>query len=386
MKIAAMNRKQVIRHLVIAVLTTCCAQRMPGAPSEEDSYLSCLQKSIASVGSNLPAITKSAEQAAGDFLSGGNLWAAGRQADFISEACGRAGGLMSIAPLGKQSLTNRDVILYAVPGRLDVGDANLIEQWQKKGARVVRFDSRAGVFGNGFPVDTVINVCELWTWTGEFVAACARLGKMPVLYQSYGLPGGPERGRKYQGKKDHDDFTIQPIAPGVLGQAYLDQVRTMLAEIQRTQMPKIVQAAKWWREASSNSTTILVTGHMFPRHALDPRTIPCGRFVAAPAWEDKELLDPATLPKFLLHLGYQFAAQKLVDQARASGMKLVYSTVQAAKPPEPASNILYLEPGWPLTDACVRVPGYDVPILPASGVIQAAIYWSIMAERAKAIR
>jgi hypothetical protein len=27
------------------------------------------------------------------------------------------------------------------------------------------------------------------------------------------------------------------------------------------------------------------------------------------------------------------------------------------------------------------VPGYDIPILPASGVIQAAIYWTIASER-----
>jgi hypothetical protein len=31
---------------------------------------------------------------------------------------------------------------------------------------------------------------------------------MPVLYQSYGLPGGPERGKKYEGKKFHEDLTI----------------------------------------------------------------------------------------------------------------------------------------------------------------------------------
>lgn len=386
MKNAAMKRKQVIRTLALVVLATCCAQRLLAAPLEEDSYLSCLGKTITSAGSNLPAITKSAEQAAGDFLFGGNLWAAGRQADFISEACGRAGGLMSITPLGKQSPTNRDVILFAVPGQLDADDSQLVERWQKLGARVIPFDSPAGVFKNQFPLDTVANVCELWTWTGEFVAACTRLGKMPVLYQSYGLPGGPERGKKYQGKKVHDDLTIQPIAPGVLGRAYLDQVGTMLAAIEKSQMPKILQAAKWWRETTSNSTTILVTGHMFPRHALDPRTVPCGKFVAAPAWEDKELLDPASPPQFVLHLGYQFAPQKLVDRAKASTVKLVYSTVQPAQPPEPASNVLYLDPGWPLTDGCVRVPGYDVSILPASGVIQAAIYWSIMAERAKAMR
>ena len=29
----------------------------------------------------------------------------------------------------------------------------------------------------------------LWTWTGEFTAACTRLGKMPAMFQSYAAPG-----------------------------------------------------------------------------------------------------------------------------------------------------------------------------------------------------
>jgi len=375
------NYGSVDKTLAIFTLAVCCSQSFPTAALGEELYLSRLQATLAGVGTNLPALTESAEQAAADFLAGGNLWVAGRQAEFISEACGRAGGLMCITPLGQHPPTNHDIILYAVPGGLDANDSTLIKQWRSAGARVVSFESAAAVFKERFPLDTVANVCAMWTWTGEFVAACTRRGKMPVLYQSYGLPGGPERGKKYQGKKLHDDLVIRSIAAGVLGRAYLDQIQTMLAGIQKTQMPKITQAAEWWRRCPTNSALVLVTGHMFPRHAQDPRAVACGKFMAAPAWEDKELLDPANLPGFVLHLGYQFAPQKLVEQARASDVKLLYTTVQPAKPAEPAGNILYLDPGWQLADGCVAVPGYDVPILPASGVIQAAIYWSIVSAR-----
>jgi len=41
----------------------------------------------------------------------------------------------------------------------------------------------------------------------------------------------------------------------------------------------------------------------------------------------------------------------------------------------------HINPHWPIADACIPVPGYDVPILPASGVINAAIYWAIRAEQ-----
>ncbi len=362
------------RVLLVAAILLC---RVPWASAAvPENYLSGLQNVIAETRSNLATLTESADRAANEFVTGGNLWVAGRQTDFIAEACGRAGGLMAMAALGRRAPANHDAILYAVPGSLSPEDLKAPEQW--KGPTVIRFRSRAGLYRNHFPLDTVANIIELWAWTGEFVAACTRLGKMPVLYQSYGLPGGPERGKKYQGKRFHDDLAIKPIPAGVLGREYLDRIAGMLEKIAETQMPKIILAAKWADQATSPS--VLVTGHMFPRHAKDPRAPPAS-LVAVPAWEDKDLLNASHPPQFVLYVGYQFAPRKLLEQAQAMGVRLVYSDVQPAQPPEPAGNILYIDPAWPLADGCVTVPGYDVPILPASGVVQAAIYWTIASER-----
>ena len=368
---------------LLLVLSACCSTLASGAPSA-GNYLSRLQDTIGQTRSNLPAVTRLADQAARHFIAGGNLWAAGRQIDFISEACGRAGGLMAIAPLNKEALSDHDIILYAVPGRINDEDSRIIEQWQKHGAMVVKFESPAGVFDDYFPLDTVANVSHLWAWTGEFVAACTRLGKMPVLYQSYGLPGGIERGKRYQGKRFHDDLTIKPIAPNVLGKLYLDEIEKMLVFIQGSQMPKILQAARWWREVPTTSALTLVNGHLFPRHVQDSRSLTFSEFAAAAVWEHRKPNEAAHPPRFVLYVGYQFAPQELLDQAKTGELKLVYFDVRPAQPPEPASNILYINPAWPLTDGCVTVPGYDIPILPASGVVQAAIYWTIASERAKA--
>jgi hypothetical protein len=366
--------------ILFLVILSRLVPRTSAAPAA-DTYLSRLQSTITQTQSNLATLTKSADRAASEFVSGGSLWVAGRQADFIAEACGRAGGLMAIAGLGRQAPTNHDIVLYATPGSLALTDLIIIKRWQEQGASVVTFCSPTGLFDKRFPIDTVANVIELWTWTGEFVAACTRLGRMPVLYQSYGLPGGPARGTKYRGKGVHDDLTIKPIIPGVLGRQYLDQIERMLATIDKTQMPRIRQAAEWWGQA--RSATTMVTGHLFPGHGQDARTPHICDLVAVPAWEDKELLDISHPPAFVLYLGYQFAPQKLVNQAKAMGVKLVYCDVQPAQPPEPASNILYIDPAWLLADGCVTVPGYDIPILSASGVVQAAVYWTIASERAK---
>lgn len=365
--------------LLLGVLLQAPAWASAG--QAEENYLSRLQNAMVQTRSSLSTLSKSAEHAAREFQAGGRLWAAGRQADFISEACGRAGGLMPIAPLGRQTPASHDVVLYAVPGALNEADRKTLNEWKQNGATVVTFSSPAGLVDNRVPIDTVVNVVELWTWTGEFVGACTRLGAMPVLYQSYGLPGGPERGKKYKGKRFHDDLTIEPIAAGALGRQYLDQTERMLATIGKSEMPKIQQAAKWWGQAKT--ATVLGTGHMFPRHYQDPRTKTMASFSTAPAWDDKELLDGKQPPEFVFYLGYQFAPKKLVEQAKALKVKLVYTCVQPAQPPEPADNIRHIAPAWPLPDGCVTVPGYDIPILPASGVIQAAIYWAIAAERSK---
>jgi hypothetical protein len=374
-----MNRKfrPMGRGFLVAAILFCHSQWASAAIA--DNYLSALQSTIAQTRSNLATLARSADLAATQFVSGGSLRVAGRQADFIAEACGRAGGLMAIAPLDSRNPTKHDLILYAVPGSPNPEDLKLIDRWQEQGATVIKFSSAAGLYRQHCPLDTVANVVDLWTWTGEFVAACTRLGRMPVLYQSYGLPGGPDRGKKYQGKTFHDDLTIKPIPAEALGREYLDRIAQMLAKIGDTQMPKIHQAAKWCDQAAS--ATVMVTGHMFPRHAQDPRSFPSSTLVAVPAWEDKELLDASRPPQFVLYVGYQFAPNKLLEQAKASGVKLVYTDVQPAQPPEPADNILYIAPAWPLADGCVTIPGYDVPILPASGVIQAAIFWTIASER-----
>ncbi len=366
------------RALPLAFALLGCS---PRAGSAEENYLLRLEHTLAQSRSNLTDVTKTAERAASEFVAGGSLWVAGRQKDFIAEACGRAGGLMAIARLGQRVPTNHDVILSAAPGPLNPEEVQTIAHWRERGAMVIQFNSAAGLYRDRFPMDTVANVADLWTWTGEFVAACTRLGRIPILYQSYGLPGGPERGKKYQGKKFHDDITIKAVPAEVLGRDYLRQVGSMLASIHETQMPRIIQAAKWWREAGTAST--LVTGHMFPSHAQDPRAHSLGSLAGVPAWEDKELLDSSHPPPFVLYLGYQFAPRKLVAQAKATGVKLVYTDVEPNQPPEPASNILYIDPAWPLADACVALPGYDIPILPASGVVQAAIYWTIASERAQ---
>jgi len=368
------------------------------------NYIQLLNQGVYDCRKQLPDITLSAEKIASRTIAGGRLWVAGRQSDFISEVSGRAGGLLCINPLDVKSLRSDDSILYAVAGELNSEDLTLLRTWNDKGIYVAAFASgvlpqdanrhgRTVLIKNSIspglpvnydskqmlcPVDTVLNVLNVWMWTGEFASASLRRGKMPVFYQSYGIEGARKRAEKYTGSVFHNDVNIPPIAPGVLGKAYVDAVQTSLHNIVTRDSNVLNDAVVAWCKAEQDLTAAWVVGHMFPVHFQDTRSPQPIPFKTA--WHDQKLAVPVTSKQFVLYLGYQYAPQLLIDQAAAEGFILAYASVQSAHPSPAVTNIIHIDPAWPLADACVNVPGYDIPILPASGVIDAAIYWSLLAD------
>ena len=149
-KLAEANQQfpAALKAIVFLVAMLMCPSLLASAATSTENYLSRLPGTIAQSRSNLATITHSASRAGVEFLAGGNIYVAGRQVDFISEACGRAGGLMAIAPLGGRVPTRHDIILYAVPGALEPDDLKKFDQWQAQGATVIQFSSPAGVFGH----------------------------------------------------------------------------------------------------------------------------------------------------------------------------------------------------------------------------------------------
>lgn len=74
------------RILTVLAVATCWSHEGRTADGGAASYLDRLQDTIGHAATHLPAITLSAEEAVGHFLSGSNLWVASRQADFVSPA------------------------------------------------------------------------------------------------------------------------------------------------------------------------------------------------------------------------------------------------------------------------------------------------------------
>ena len=40
-------------------------------------------------------------------------------------------------------------------------------------------------------------------------------------------------------------------------------------------------------------------------------------------------------------------------------------------------NVIWIDPMWNWADGCVPIENYEVPILPASGIVNSAIAWDI---------
>ncbi len=391
--------------LILFLLSIPACNACSATPAAE--YLKLLEKQINYSRSQLPLMVASAETAAQSFVKGGRLFVTANYGSFDQEATYRAGGLISIKPLPPkpiENLSDADVLLVGTNPKISPSFSRQLKEWCSKNATVIIFACsgkslpaklntsniiiasqtpgltlKTNNTRNLCPVDTVANVINLWAWTGEFVAACTRLGKMPTLYQSYGMPGGLQRGKKYQAKTFHHDMKIKPIPPKVLATAYLDFIQEKLEHLQHSQMPKLTQAGNWWKNVTKNNRATTITiGHMFPRHFQDSRAPTRSKWLkTSPGKKIDTEFPPGHL---VIFSGYQKPPQDLISRAIKKDFNLAYFTAQPANIPDPAKNIICIEPGWPVADACVNVPGYDIPILTPSGVINAAVYWSLLAQ------
>jgi hypothetical protein len=369
--------------------------RASATPAQD--YLKLLESQIKASSAQIPLLTTGAEEAARRVTAGGKLWVGGTQLEFAPECNERAGGLKITTPLGDQSPAPGDVVLFGLSTSPDASLQQKLRKWRDAGTELIVFGHRDDALAKNLniqmwidcgetpglrvgdkicPTDTVANLANVWAFTGEFIAACTRRGKMPVIYESYGLPGGRERAAKLGQQTFHDGLKIAPIAAGVLAKSYFQHVDHSLDAITKGDGRAVEQIASWIATAGPAQCTAQIIGHIFPLHCQDPRA---PQLIATLKGEVAGVVPTAVV----LHIGYQKPPQDLLDAMAKKPFKFFYSAVDLG-PQLALGNLLRFNPQWPLADACVEIPGYDVPALPESGVINAGIYWSILAQAASA--
>jgi len=376
---------------------------------------------------DLDSIVASAEAAADVYVSGNYPIHAFGDPSFISEALGRAGGLISLnlhVKLGPNSPDGKTVgvVLYCVREQSLAADLAEINSLHESGATVIMFARKAiidaarqqGVRVAGFvdnhaapngglyraangqwavPTDPTANVVALWTWTGEFVAACTRRGKMPTMYKAFGSPGGFDWAKSIRGQRFHAE-PPRPVAAGTAARSYLAALGASLAKIRSREMKPIRNAARLAFDARRAGRQALVFAH---GHAIkDSPGCPCdpGCIVQAnEGWFDPK---PGIVPgpgDFLLYIGFggmpdygSFEKHDYLNSWRAAGASVAWcfgdmnhETFDAGfrkiRKGEP-----FIDQHMYQGDAAVQFPGYPIPILPTSGVTAEAVLWMIAAE------
>jgi uncharacterized phosphosugar-binding protein len=345
----------------------------------------------------LPETTQAATLVAPSLVAGGRLWLAG-DPGFVSEALGRAGGLMPLNSLTKpEDLGRGDVVLLGALGTPTEQDEAVSGRACEVGAPVVVFGpTEAEKWGclcltvperaaERLPTVTPLLVAEMWTFTGELVGALTRLGKMPPMWQSVLVPGGRERNEPRL-KVQWEPGKPPAVPSGVLGRTYLARIANCLRSFTRTQAEGVRQAAQMAATAkrAGHTAWFACLGHLPPELPKQPGEP--GVFKPLTLAPEK-LADEVKPGDLILYFGYYEPLGPWVESAHAAGAKIV--TIVSGTPERRAEEMgadLNLNGCWPFGDSVVQVPDYDIKVLPASGFMQAVQYFMLIEATAKALQ
>lgn len=368
--------------------------------SATDSFLAALDRGLARQQQVLPEWTPAAEEAATRFLAGGRLFVGGPAPDFVGEASGRAGGLGPLTSLADaESPGPQDAAILGFSGP-DPGEVAVVRRLSEQGVLTIGFGSRAQRpeiaaacawwidaqaedLPTNAPIAGILDVASLWSFIGEFVAACTRRGAMPPIWQSVMMPESAARNRRYSGLRVHADLQVDPVPVTRIGQAYLSTLRCHLDGFVANERDRLRQAGEEVRRARAGGHRawfFMDGGHLRAAVLALPDGPPGLEILERPA-NLADLTESLQVGDWVYVQGYTRPPSVLVTAAHATGARVCASMAGSHGQPAPRTAAdLVLDAQWQLGDAAVPVPGYDVPILPPSGFMAAAIYWALMLE------
>jgi uncharacterized phosphosugar-binding protein len=401
------------------------APAAPRAAAYHQWLMGCLDETE----KDLPAITASAEQAADAYLRDGCEIGAFGDGSIVGEFNSRAGGLMrttrpegSMRTKPSEALDRADwkgIVLFFPRETSLADDLDKARRFLEQGKLVIGFggpavrqaaaeakvnwtsfiDTHAAPHGGLFatkdgawlvPTDPTANIVAVWTWTGEFVGALTRRGKMPAMYQSVKVPGAMERNKPFENLKFHE-ATPTKVAAGDLARQYLQQLRRSLTLLRDHDLGAVRRVAEQAQAAqkAGRRTHIFTHGHSIRFDIGIPHDPGFFHQVNRGLFDLREDHGVAQ-GDFVFCLGYDMVFKgwyfgDVVDRLRATGASLAWSMTDYNQDPVngpaaiPAGETIIWQ-HWAMGDAVATVPGYDVKILPTSGVIAEAILWMVQSE------
>jgi uncharacterized phosphosugar-binding protein len=381
-------------------------------------YLTLIQRKIADIENELPKIVRAADLTAEKIVRGGKLYAASDEDGFQTELLSRSGGLMGMSRLDLAAPASEDdvVLLGDLQQRPKSHSYSLRERRKKYSPLVIAFASSESdirtdcdiLIDNGLPAGTapvirsgeesicpaggVINIASAWAFTAEYVASCSRRGRMPVCWQSACVPNGMKWNERYMGRVFHEpeEVSIEGIPPGELAKRYLDYLQHALRGLEANEMPKFERAGRLASKAIRRGNTVWCdcTGHHMPAQkgmAGDPGIV---RMVFP---ERKETSGPFVSGDVFFYNGYFLFPEDIFEKVREAEVASVWIMGGRERMPELKADRheqmdeIQIDAHWHYGDACIKVPGYEIPIIPPSGVVMTTTLWMLIAETAKAL-
>lgn len=376
------------------------------------AYFEALIAGVERARSVISDLTEAAEAVAPKLVGGGDIYIASVRPDFTSEGFIRSGGLMMLKEYNTdQKVWAKDVVIVGWTDTECDETEMLLADLKKTGAFVVGIGSACGILGDKvdafleskmdledsvvapfgqatYPFLSLQNLVLLWAFTGELVAACSRKGYMPAMFQSVLVPGARQRNADIGSSRFHQTHTVSPVSSEVLGNRYIDHIQACLSRVcdrEIEAIQKVAQACVDVREGGHHIYAYLISHFpVFQAGAPgDPQFMMPLETLRGETPDESELESKLQAGDLFFFLGYYRRPAKAYAIAREKKCQIVEIITGTDAPAlEGLEPDYVIHPGWHYTDSLVDVPGYDVRILPASGIMQSAIYWAVLGEMA----
>jgi uncharacterized phosphosugar-binding protein len=388
-------------RIVATVLLCVAVGATAGAERPAQEYARRVLVMLDKAQEHAAALLPPAEAAAERLAAGGSLWLGGSHQGFIIEGYYRAGGMIGAKRLEKSSdLRSGDVLLLGSLDPAHPEDVALARSVRAAGAYVIAFtprvqpsplaaESEACLVADApvpsedtLPTASVGLAANLWAFTAELVAALTRRGKMPAMFQSVGVPRGRERNEPLLGHLFHPGVEVAPQPPGVLSIRYLERVRRRFAEMAADEGRKFAEAGRLAAQAraAGHKVYAIPFGHILPYELVLPGSPKCCEVLPGQPTAE-QLREKLHEGDVVLYVGYYVLQPEVRDDAKERGAQVI--SYVCGKPDSPADQqgaAVNIDTHWTFGDTSLNLPGYDVGILPPSGVIMASAWWMLMAE------